>query len=76
MAREGVAVIPSTAPDYRSLTKLLNDAKKEYHTYSLPEDKGNHLENQGLKAFSAGVAIRLLGPRGTGVVSEFENWRD
>lgn len=33
-----MAVIPSTSPDYRSLTELLNEAKKEYHTYSLSED--------------------------------------
>jgi len=34
-----VAITPFTSNDYRSLTKLVNDIKKEYHTYALPEDK-------------------------------------
>lgn len=39
MTMNGVAITPSSTQDYRSLTKLLNDNKKEYHTYALAEDK-------------------------------------
>lgn len=39
MTGQGVAVNPSTAEDYRALTKFLNEEQKEFHTYSLPEDK-------------------------------------
>jgi len=35
----GVAIIPSSSKDYRNLTKLLNDIKKKYHTYAIPEDQ-------------------------------------
>jgi len=46
MIREGVAITPSIAQDYRSLTKFLNESKREYHTYSLPEDKPSRAVNK------------------------------
>lgn len=34
MTEDGVAITPSTQQDYRTLAKMLNEEKKEYHTYS------------------------------------------
>jgi len=49
MTMNGVAITPSSTQDYRNLTKLLNDNKKEYHTYALPEDKTTRAVIKGVQ---------------------------
>lgn len=39
MTGEGVAITPETSTDFRNLTKLLKEDKKEFFTYTLDEDK-------------------------------------
>ncbi|XP_066157703.1 eukaryotic translation initiation factor 5B-like [Euwallacea fornicatus] len=39
MTGKGVAITPISAEDYRAMTRFLKEENKEFHTYSLPEDK-------------------------------------
>lgn len=48
MTGVGLAITPATPNDYRSLAKMLNEDKKEFHTYALPEDKTTRAVIRGL----------------------------
>lgn len=39
MTAQGVAITPNSIDDYRAMARLLKEDKKEFHTFSLPEDK-------------------------------------
>lgn len=46
--KDGIKIVPKTANDHRQITKMLNEEKRSYFSYILPEDKKLHVVVKGL----------------------------
>jgi len=69
LERENSELLASTQ-DYRSLTKLLNDNKKQYHTYALPENKTTRAVIKGVPTnISVDDVTRNLASQGLQAIS-------
>lgn len=45
---DGISIQPSSSSDYRSIIKILDDIKAQYHTYQLPSEKLLHVVLRGV----------------------------
>lgn len=46
--KDGIRIHPTTANDYRGITKILDSEKFQYHTYQLPSEKLLHIVIKGI----------------------------